>query len=143
MNGKPSDQGRDWTSGPAKWTAVVVLSGTGFLGLAYSILTDVPPRVVGSAEPIQIKAASPDSRESPAAPEPAQAPQSKFAQTINVNAATAAELDLLPGIGPSRAAAIIESREQEGPFRSLKDLERVSGIGPKTSANLGPYVRFE
>lgn len=48
---------------------------------------------------------------------------------ININTATAEELDSLPGIGPSTAAAIVEDRERNGPFASPEDLMRVSGIG--------------
>ncbi len=47
---------------------------------------------------------------------------------ININTASAAELETLPGVGPSRAQAIIDNR----PFASAADLERVPGIGAKT-----------
>ncbi len=50
---------------------------------------------------------------------------------LNLNRATAAELDALPGIGPSTAAKIVKDRELNGPFRAPEDLMRVSGIGPK------------
>jgi competence protein ComEA len=50
---------------------------------------------------------------------------------INVNTATATELDTLPGIGPSTAQAIIAHREQHGPFQSVDDLLAVRGIGEK------------
>lgn len=50
---------------------------------------------------------------------------------VNVNTATEAELDELPGVGPSTARAIIEEREANGPFRSVDDLMRVSGIGER------------
>jgi competence protein ComEA len=48
---------------------------------------------------------------------------------INVNTASAEALEELPGIGPTLAAAIVEDREQNGPFTSVDDLNRVSGIG--------------
>lgn len=51
-------------------------------------------------------------------------------EPLDVNAATAAELEGLPGIGPVTAAAIIEHRERVGPFRSVAALEDVTGIGP-------------
>ncbi|GGD71772.1 ComEA family DNA-binding protein [Paenibacillus nasutitermitis] len=50
---------------------------------------------------------------------------------INLNRATAAELDALPGIGEAKARAIVADREKNGPFRSVDDLLRVKGIGPK------------
>ena len=49
---------------------------------------------------------------------------------VDVNRAGAVELERLPGVGPSIAAAIVDEREQGGPFASLDDLQRVSGIGP-------------
>ena len=49
---------------------------------------------------------------------------------VNVNVATAAELDELPGVGPATAAAIVTERERHGPFLSADDLDRVPGIGP-------------
>lgn len=55
---------------------------------------------------------------------------------VNINTASADELDSLPGVGPSTAAAIIEDREVNGPFASVEDLMRVSGIGEKKFAKL-------
>jgi competence protein ComEA len=48
---------------------------------------------------------------------------------INVNSASAEELEELPGIGPTLAAAIVEDRARNGPFTSVEDLNRVPGIG--------------
>ena len=50
---------------------------------------------------------------------------------IDINRATVTELDALPGIGPAKAQAIVADREANGPFRSVDDLLRVKGIGPK------------
>lgn len=61
---------------------------------------------------------------------------------VNVNTATEAELTQLPGIGPAKAAAIVQHRTQNGPFASLADLDAVSGIGPATLANITPLVQF-
>lgn len=49
---------------------------------------------------------------------------------VNINSATAADLDALPGVGPSTAAAIVSFRDQFGPFASTSDLLEVPGIGP-------------
>jgi competence protein ComEA len=49
---------------------------------------------------------------------------------VDLNRATAAELDVLPGVGPATAAAIVAEREQNGPFLSVDELARVRGIGP-------------
>lgn len=60
---------------------------------------------------------------------------------VDVNRASAAELDELPGIGPATAAAIVEHREQHGPFASVADLEAVRGIGPAKLDALRDLVR--
>ncbi len=59
---------------------------------------------------------------------------------IDVNHASEAELDRLPGVGPILARAIVEWRRDAGPFRSLADLERVPGLGSKTVQRLAPYI---
>lgn len=58
---------------------------------------------------------------------------------IDVNRASARLLEVLPGIGPGRAAAIVEARET-APFTSTPDLERARGIGPKLRAGLEPFI---
>lgn len=79
------------------------------------------------------------------ATEPDRAPapdRGRVARTINVNTASRAELELLPGIGPALAQRIINSRQTAGPFRRIGDLQRVRGIGPKTAETIAPHVRF-
>jgi competence protein ComEA len=51
---------------------------------------------------------------------------------ININTASADELVQLKGVGAKKAAAIIEYRETNGPFKLPEDLLKVPGIGPKT-----------
>ncbi len=74
------------------------------------------------------------------APLDADARAPRLALRIDLNAATAEQLALLPNIGPARAAAIIADREARGPFSSLNDLDRVPGIGPRTIADLAPFA---
>lgn len=57
---------------------------------------------------------------------------------VNVNSATAEQLEALPRIGPVLAARIIQGR----PYRSLADLDRVKGIGAATLKGLTPLVSF-
>ena len=83
-----------------------------------------PAAVSGSADP---GTGDPGSTGAPGAP-------------INVNTATAAELEALPGIGPTLAAAIVSERERNGPFRTIDDLNRVPGIGPGRLAQLHDLV---
>ncbi|OUN89206.1 ComEA family DNA-binding protein [[Collinsella] massiliensis] len=59
---------------------------------------------------------------------------------VNINTASLEELDALPGVGPSTAQAIIDDREQNGPFVSIEDLMRVSGIGEKKYAKLEALI---
>lgn len=61
-----------------------------------------------------------------------ETPKATKAGLININTATAAQLDELEGIGPSKAAAIIEYRKQHGGFKSISEINNVSGIGDKT-----------
>ena len=61
---------------------------------------------------------------------------------VDVDVATAVDLDRLPGIGPALAARIVEDRERNGPFGSLAALDRVKGIGPALAERLRPHVTF-
>ena len=62
---------------------------------------------------------------------------------IPLNTATAEELDILPGIGPKTAQAIVEFRDKNGKFTSPDDLLQVPGIGPKKLAALKPHITLE
>ena len=62
---------------------------------------------------------------------------------VNVNIASVEELVLLPGIGESRAMAIIALRENKGGFDSVDDLVEVKGIGDAMLAKLRPYLSLE
>ncbi|RUR36098.1 ComEA family DNA-binding protein [Vreelandella populi] len=62
---------------------------------------------------------------------------------ININTAGEELLAELPGIGPSRAAAIIEERDTNGEFESIDDLTRVSGIGAATVDRMRDQVVLE
>jgi competence ComEA-like helix-hairpin-helix protein len=59
---------------------------------------------------------------------------------LNLNRATAVELEALPGIGPSLARRIVADREAQGPFATVAALDRVPGIGPGVLARLGRLV---
>ncbi|MDE2420304.1 MAG: ComEA family DNA-binding protein [Gammaproteobacteria bacterium] len=60
--------------------------------------------------------------------------------TVNINNASETELVALPGIGPSKARAIAEYRQQHGGFQSVDDLRQVKGIGAATLEKLRPHV---
>ncbi|MDP9801694.1 competence protein ComEA [Arcanobacterium wilhelmae] len=62
--------------------------------------------------------------------------------TVNLNSATVAELEAIPGVGPVTAAAIVEYRTSIGSFSSVDQLTEVSGIGVKTLEKIRPHVRL-
>ncbi len=75
-----------------------------------------------------------------AAPPAASAPGSTSAGLINVNSATATELEALPGVGEVIAQAIVDYRTENGPFASVDELLDVSGIGDATLENIRDLV---
>ena len=150
--------GSDWTGGPAKWAAVGALGCASVFGLAWSVANHgaTPaggPRgsVIAPAEP-QRPVAPEVETPAPAAPvaagptagalKPVPA-GARPTRTINLNTATRAELELLPGIGPALAGRILEERGRLGRFGSVEQLDDVKGIGPKLMEKLRPLVRVE
>ena len=61
-------------------------------------------------------------------------------KVIDLNRATAAELQLLPGVGPALSRRIVEYRETKGEFVKIEDVMQVSGIGPKTFEAIRDYL---
>jgi competence protein ComEA len=59
---------------------------------------------------------------------------------VNINTATADELDALPGIGPTTAQAIVDYRLEHGNFASIQEIQNVPGIGPATYDKIKDYI---
>ena len=70
----------------------------------------------------------------------AQAGSSQPAALVNLNTATAADFEKLPGIGPAMAVRIVEYRQKNGAFKKVEELMNVQGIGEKTFLRLKPLV---
>ena len=62
---------------------------------------------------------------------------------ININLATQAELESLPGIGEVKSNQIIAYRQQNGFFTSIDQIQKVSGIGPKTFENIQAFITVD
>jgi competence protein ComEA len=62
---------------------------------------------------------------------------------VNINTATAEELDTLPGVGPSIAQRIIDYRTTNGPFQSIEDIKNVKGIGDATFEKLKDKITVQ
>ena len=61
-------------------------------------------------------------------------------QPINLNTATIAQLEALPGIGPNTAKSIVDFRNHSGPFQRVEDLLAIKGISKSKLEKLHPYV---
>ncbi|MFI0482018.1 helix-hairpin-helix domain-containing protein [Actinomadura sp. 9N215] len=102
---------------------------TGALNLARKL-------VDGEQIPVGVRGSAPAAG-APAPPGASSAPGTP----LDLNAATADQLDALPGVGPVLAQRIVDYRTQHGGFRSVEQLQDVSGIGARRFADLKPMVR--
>jgi competence protein ComEA len=90
--------------------------------------------VIPAAAAQQAKAQPPAAKSSSAAkPSAPSAP-------INLNSATQAQLESLPGVGPKAAQRILDYRKQNGSFKKIEDLMNVKGFGEKTFLKLKPML---
>jgi competence protein ComEA len=96
------------------------------------------PRLGQSSIPVAVNG---DGGGGGGAPAPGS-PGPSGAAPVDLNSATAEQLDTLPGVGPATAAAIVTYRTQHGPFRTVDDLLQVHGIGPAKLAALRSKVRL-
>lgn len=142
-------------------TAVFILFSAGYflfhrsLGGVFTVETQAAPAAAAPANASQAPEATPStaahSGGNPAA-EPAESevrPSSPASQTpaadaavgkLNLNTATEAQLESLPGIGPARAAKIVAYRTKHGKFASIRDIMKVSGIKEGIFAEIEDYI---
>lgn len=93
-----------------------------------------PAQILEDGEQLRIPSKTADANGSSAGGSSSSAPTER----INVNTATASELENLPGVGPKMAAKLIAGR----PYSSMTDLDKVKGIGPSMLKKLEPRVKF-
>jgi competence protein ComEA len=93
-------------------------------GLAAGVLCGLMSLSAGAAPPEAAKAA----------------PAAAKAGIVDLNSASEAQLQEVPGIGPSLAKKIVEFRSENGPFKSVEDLLKVRGVGEKSLERLRPHL---
>ena len=71
---------------------------------------------------------------------PRSAAKPAVTSIVNINTASAAELEALPGIGAKTAARIIDHRQKNGPFKKIEELMNVRGVGEKAFLKLKPQI---
>lgn len=101
--------------------------------LASSTSPDDPPGPETAAEVAEAEVTEAAAPRRASKPPPAR---------TNINTASAADLQRLPGIGPALAGRIVAYRETNGPFRSPSQIVEVKGIGDKTFEKLSPWIHL-
>ena len=113
----------------------VIAAAGGLTGLADVTSLNLAARV-GDGDHVTIPG-----RQSPETATAAESPvSSPVSPLLNINTASAADLEQLPGIGPAIALRIVEYRESYGPFTSIDELDEVTGISPAMVEELRPLV---
>lgn len=122
--------------------AVLALGSTVRAARAVSGHADAPPSAKEAIER-QIKAV--DSARKQGRRKKARKPkkpQPEIPAIIDLDIATADQIETIRGIGPSLARRIVADRDSLGPFGSLEQLQRVKGVGPKLAARIDSSVTF-
>jgi competence protein ComEA len=74
------------------------------------------------------------------APRSRSTAKAPFTGTLNINTASATDLQALPGIGAKTAARIVDYRQKNGPFKKIEELMNVQGVGEKNFLKLKPQI---
>ncbi len=120
-----------WSQTPAAGFAAAVLAAASIGGIGWSVVSYEPAS--GVVMTSHDSSAEESRRVSPAS----------VVHLVDINTASGAQLELLPGIGPVTAAAIIADREENGAYSVIEDLDRVRGIGPKTIESIRDWVEID
>lgn len=75
--------------------------------------------------------------------QPAQPKKPALEGKLNINTATAEQIDMLPGMSRKKAEAVVEYRNTNGKFKTLDDLMKVKGIKQRTIDKIKDYIIFE
>lgn len=110
----------------------------GTVNLAARVMDGMQIVVARQGDDVASSVSMPEGKASPASP---AAPVAAAGQ-ISINSASAAQLEELPGVGPAIAGRIVEYRQANGGFKSIDEIERVKGIGPKKLESMRPYLRL-
>lgn len=115
-----------------KWAAIALLGVVAIVAIVWVVLSN-------RTQPAIVKAPSaPQGTIQPGDTPPAQ--PAAAGSLLDLNTATAAQFEHLPGIGPALASRIVADRSKNGRFASVDQLDRVEGIGKKTIDKLRPYL---
>lgn len=124
--------------------AVVLAVGTALPLLGQDGKAFPPPPDLTADDPSPPSESPATARDTPGAPRPATGGTKRPVPfPLDLNAADAAALQGLPGIGPSLAGRIVAYREAHGPFRGPEDLLHVPGIGPKRWERVRSLIRVD
>ena len=118
----PDSKHADWSRTPAAMIAAAILGIAAIFGLVWSMTTTAKPPETHAQQVLESEQPAPASL------------------LIDLNTADSDQLQLLPSIGPKLAQRIIDDRAENGDYETLKDIDRVKGIGPKTIARLADWV---
>jgi len=108
------------------WEGIMTVNRRWIVGLMLAMLIALPPVILAEGS----------GNDTPKG-------QADTVRKININTATAVELEELPGIGPKTALRIVEWRKEHGKFQRVEDLMAVKGIGEKKMAQLKPLITVQ
>ncbi len=122
---------------PAIRRLAAIVALCALVGTATATWLTATPAAAGPTK-TKVAEAEPEAKQ----PEAKKAPKSKQSLTgkLNLNTATGDQLQLLPGVGPSKADRVLAWRKKYGAFKRVADLRKVKGFGYKTLKKLEPFL---